>query len=400
MTLRSRSRTVRILLFAVAGLAFMCLLALAVLAFVNSRRPVQSSVLDRLGEPEKARLAEAFHIRQALGDAVWPGWGEARIPAVLYNEQYAFLVGYPGTPPDGWVKVPQDTHYGGEWEPVPGDTFGGQAYYRQRLPGSGVTPEAFAVLIGDQWSSSLPTMEWLRLSMAEQMEAGLPPVLGRFVPYQLITGLFVPSSDFYIAAVSHEAFHAFEGMMAPERLAEAEQATRLEATYPYENVAFQEAWQAELDLLTRALQATSPEETAELARDFLNSRRARRQDFELPDSQVDLERQREWLEGLSKYVELAIWRQAATTPDYAPLPALLEDPEFEGYAGYEKRWDQEVKQIGRMSDDDGDGRFYYSGMAQATLLDRLMPEWKSMAMGERIFLETLLERVLSQETSN
>ncbi len=40
--------------------------------------------------------------------------------------------------------------------------------------------------------------------------------------------------------------------------------------------------------------------------------------------------------------------------------------------------------------DDGDGRFYYTGMAQAIILDRLLPEWKTMAMNEDVFLENLI----------
>jgi len=44
----------------------------------------------------------------------------------------------------------------------------------------------------------------------------------------------------------------------------------------------------------------------------------------------------------------------------------------------------------RMANDEGDGRFYYSGMAQAFLLDRLRPDWKSKAFDEDIWLEDLL----------
>jgi len=44
-----------------------------------------------------------------------------------------------------------------------------------------------------------------------------------------------------------------------------------------------------------------------------------------------------------------------------------------------------------MAADWGDGRFYYSGMAQAVLLDRLMPGWKDQALEDGVFLEDLLE---------
>ena len=37
-----------------------------------------------------------------------------------------------------------------------------------------------------------------------------------------------------------------------------------------------------------------------------------------------------------------------------------------------------------------DVRFYYSGMAQAFLLDRLMPGWKDRALSDDVWLEDLL----------
>jgi hypothetical protein len=43
-----------------------------------------------------------------------------------------------------------------------------------------------------------------------------------------------------------------------------------------------------------------------------------------------------------------------------------------------------------MAGNDGDGRFYDSGMAQAALLDRLLPGWKAQFFDEGVFLEELL----------
>ncbi|NKQ36994.1 MAG: hypothetical protein HF973_15450 [Chloroflexi bacterium] len=53
--------------------------------------------------------------------------------------------------------------------------------------------------------------------------------------------------------------------------------------------------------------------------------------------------------------------------------------------------------MGRMADDVGDGRFYYSGMAQAALLDRLLPDWKEQALTDGVFLEDLLETAVTQQ---
>ena len=87
------------------GLIILCLLVVAGSALSNLGLPQRSTTLDHLSELEKARLSEVLHLRSALGDAVWPGWSQADIPLIVYNEQYAFLVGYPD-PPAGWLKVP------------------------------------------------------------------------------------------------------------------------------------------------------------------------------------------------------------------------------------------------------------------------------------------------------
>ena len=48
----------------------------------------------------------------------------------------------------------------------------------------------------------------------------------------------------------------------------------------------------------------------------------------------------------------------------------------------------------RMADDEGDGRFYYTGMAY--LLDRLMPDWKQKAFDDGIWLEDLLAEAVPE----
>jgi len=392
--MNTKSRFIRGLIFIVLGVILLCLVAAGVSALVNHSLPTGSQIVDRLSDLEKARLAEVFHLRQTLGDAVWPGWGQADIPVILYNEEYAFLVGYPD-PPSGWAKVPNRDLRGGPWEVVPADTFEGRPYYRQQLPAPGVTPEAFTVLVGERWVASMSTREWTRISLMNQIREDLPPLLQQVFPYRLALGVY--SSDWHIVAVLHESFHAYEGMVAPERLADAEVAARRnEARYPWDDPALQDAWQVELDLLAQALQAISDEEAAELARQFLAQRQQRREENNLDASSVDYERQRDWLEGLAKYVELTIWHEAATAPGYEPLPGLADDPDFKGYTTFERRWSQEIDQIRWVADDEGDGRFYYTGMAQAVILDRLAPGWKTRILVEDVWLEELLDEAVQQ----
>lgn len=386
-----RSRIKRTGVVIVAALLVLCLGGTAVSLITNRSLPTGEMDAAQLSELDKARLAEITHLRQMLGNASWPGWGDAAIPLIAYNDAYAFLVGYPGEPPAGWVKVPHGEPQGQPWQIVPGDDFLGAPYYRTPLPPDGPTPQAFTVQVGDVWAASLQTRPAMHVMMAREFRGMLPDGIGEALPYALAAGLFLRNSDSYVAAMLHEAFHAYQGMQAPERLAAAELATiRQQAAYPHTDEAFVVDWQAELDLLKAAVISEDEAETAVLARRFLAQRAARRAAANLSPALVAYEQQREWLEGLALYNELNILRQAYIHDVYQPVAGMDADPEFDRYQKFEQRWQQETDQIARMAGNEGDGRFYYSGMAQAALLDRLLPDWKTRVFDEGIFLEDLL----------
>jgi hypothetical protein len=384
----------RCITFVIVGIPCVCVLLTGLSVLSNLILPAYLPATERLSELDKARLAEAIHLRRALGDRLWQGWSQADLPMIVYNEAYAFLVGYPN-PPAGWVKVPGNVTRGGVWEAVSDDTFDGQAYYRQRLPNPGVTPEAFTVLVGDQWVSSLTSREWMEISMGNDFRNKVPPFMRIFFPYRLAGRSFlaaVGGKDWYIVAMLHESFHAFEGMSYPTRLAASE--TMFQENndrYMWEDQGFRQRWQTELNLLADAVQAVSEAEALDLARQFLAQRQQRRAEFNMDADLIALESLKEWEEGLAKYTELSIWRLAAVSPDYRPLDVMENDTGFKRYTTAGQRWSQEIQQIRRMANDQGDGRFYYSGLAQAAILDRLMPDWRTKVMTEDVFLEDLLQ---------
>ena len=94
-----KGKLTKIILYSILELTVLCIGIIGYLALSNWNLPTHSQVVDRLSDLEKARLAEAIHLRHNLGDQVWPGWGDADIPFIIYNKSYAFLVNYP-TPPD------------------------------------------------------------------------------------------------------------------------------------------------------------------------------------------------------------------------------------------------------------------------------------------------------------
>jgi hypothetical protein len=69
---------------------------------------------------------------------------------------------------------------------------------------------------------------------------------------------------------------------------------------------------------------------------------------------------------------------------------MAGDTGFSNYKNFNQIWLQQIQQIRSMAKDDGDIRFYYSGLAQAAILDRLAPEWRTRILAEDVWLEDLL----------
>jgi hypothetical protein len=366
-------------------LFMLCIIGVAASALSNINLPQSSTTLDHLNQLEKARLSEIIHLRTTLGDVVWPGWSQAEIPLIVYNEQYAFLVGYPN-PPDGWLKVPGLEPRGGPWEEIPGDTFEGHPYYRTPITDPQKTPEGFTVLVGDRWVATFQTREYGEVHFYQEFRNNLPPFISNLVPLRLAWGFLMGKTDNYIAALEHESFHAYEGMLSSDRLKEAESMYSVEENYPFE--AMEEPWKQEMDVLIQAVQADTEAEAIELAREFLKKRDSRREG--LNPEQIDLERLREWEEGLAKYAELEITRQAGTSDSYHPVESIAQDNDFKNYNGQQQFWSNQLKEAKKTQGRSGDTRFYYSGFALAVLLDRLLPEWKPRLLPGGAYLDDLL----------
>lgn len=388
-------KALKIILTILLSLAALCIGLMLVSAVSNIGLPQTSSHPEMLSETERIRLDEYFHLRRAAGNAVWPGWGDAELPAITYNEGYAFLLGYPEQPPAGWIKVPAGIQHGHTWQELAGETFEGQTIHYQPLSPD-IYPENFAVRVGEQWVSSLQTREWMEIQLAQTVRSDLPGFLRPVFPYRLFIGLLLGGDDKYISLTAHESFHAWQGHAAPQKFAAAETAARLDENYPWENEVLSQNWKAELQHLSDMLRNENPAALSDQVRRFLDLRAARRQSADLSLELIAYEQQREWLEGLARYAELEIWRQGSM-PGYEPLASTAALPNFDRYQGFETRWKQELDQMPRMYNDNSDGRFYYSGMAQACLLDLLMPDWKQRAFEEGIWLETLLAEAVKME---
>jgi hypothetical protein len=387
---KKRHSAVQILIAVIACLMLLCA-AVALLSWGANRRLAAVDVgQNELSTLDLARWQESVHLRAEFGDAVWPGWGQADIPTVLYNAEYAFLLGLP-LPEAGWRLVPRDAQQGTAWEPVLPEPIT-VPYLRQVLQGE-ARPQAFAMLVGDRWVASMATEESMRVSLATEIRAGLPRGPGVVFPAAWMANLLLPDTDTYISLLSHESFHAYVGLVAPERLWAAERVgmTASEA-YPWPDQVLRGAWKQELSILGEALDADDLDTTVALSQEFVAHREQRRSGLS-PES-VLYEQDREWSEGLARYAELEIWRLASLAEDYSPAEGMALDDGYHRYSHFRARWSRELQQIARMANDEGDGRFYYSGMAQAYLLDRLAPGWKDNALDAGVHLDDVLADAL------
>jgi len=376
-------RIFAVLLIMIGGL-------IAISALSNINLPTQSKVVNYLSDGDKARLAEFFHLRQRLGNQVWPGWGDSDSPVILHNEAYAFLINFDGQPPKGWIKVPLGELRGGEWEEVRNDQFLGQVYYRQPITDPEKTPENFTVLVGDQWVATLQTYEFAAIDFYDGFKDQLPGFLRPIFPYRLFWSLLIPNSEAYIGALAHESFHSVQGVSVADRLSQAEEAAVIEGSYPWEGQAVTEAWQIELDLLFDAVNTDDLIQKKELAQQFLAQRNQRRETLGFSEEHIAYEKEREWLEGLAKYAELALQLEASQNSDYAPAPQAINDPDFDNYSRTERYFSQQVTEVTRMASQGGETRFYYTGLCIGLLLDELAPDWKNQIFSSGVYLEDLL----------
>jgi hypothetical protein len=372
--MRSRAkRYTKYALILLSGMLVSCII-MAVAGYISNRNlpggPLTTAFLDDL---DKIRLAETINLRTRLGGEIWPGWDQAEIPLIVWNRDYEFLVGV-SEPPAGW-------------EAVPGDTFQGQVYYRRPA----VDPQNFAVPIGDRWAASMATKYETDFFMQEVFIDILPPLVEDIFPYRL---LILPS-EVQISGVLHESFHVYQADVARSAFDGAETIYAEGESYWEADAVMHADWKAEIDLLIDAMQASEKGDLAELTRQFLSQRDQRRAGHDLSAILVEYEQCIEWLEGTAKYMELGIWEAASQSQGYTPLPETSSDPDFRGYQTFVSHWGREISQAKRQASLEGDVRFYYTGMLQARLLDRLMPNWKTHILHEGIFLEDLLRQAVS-----
>jgi len=301
-----------------------------------------------LSPDDKLGLTELFRLKKERGDRVWPGFTAADIPLILFNDSHDFLVGAANPPPP--------------WEVVEKDDFEGKPYFRRAHDKD---LQAFALGYGRHWAGSLATIEFMN---SGQSSLKISP-------------------DFWVVLALHEMFHAFQADLAPERFREALAVYAFDDRYPYKDKEFAAAWNAEGAALAQALGAPDGAGAGQSAREFQRLRQERRKKAGFSPDLLAFERELEWLEGLAKYAEISFYESAAAAGGQESAPVRFKPRFFIFQMDF-------VRLEKNLGGQDGDLRFYLSGMAQARLLDRLKPDWKSKVRIADLALEEFLKTAL------
>lgn len=358
---------------AFGALLGLCLLLSTISAISNRDLPVEDNARI-LGVLDQARLLEALQLRAELGEQVWTGWGKAEIPVILWNGSYEFLFQYTGPPPADWTVITMAE-------------LAGTPSFRRTAD----NPQNFAVKVGETWTASIATKNNTDVFLIDSFRDIFPTPLKQIFPYRLL----IQPSETQLGAVLHESFHVYQYQRAPERIEQAELIHGWGDEYDTASEAFNAELKEESKLLTLALKAETRAEKTELVRQFLSARDARRESQQLSSELIAYERWLEWEEGTAKYIEVAILKTAHEATAYQPVPGMQNDPDFKYYRKFDQRWSQELIQL-EYPQATGEPRFYMSGMAQAFLLDALMPGWKEQYWDEGIFLEDLLRITVTE----
>jgi len=323
-------------------------MSIALMAVIFLRGASQDQGPAILSPDDRLGLAEVFRLKKDWGDRIWPGFAEAEIPVLLFNDNDDFLVGAEAPP------LP--------WEAIKKDDFAGRTYYRRVHQ---KRTQAFAVPLGSLWAGSIGTVEF--------MNSGRLPLK--------------VSLDYWAVITLHEMFHAYQAGQAPERFKGALAVYAREGSYPFQDKPFAAAWNAEGAALAQAIGAPDRAGAERSAGEFVRLRRERRRRAALDPGLVNYERELEWLEGLAKYAEVIFYESAASKGAEEGNPVRYK-PRFFIFQMDLVRLE---KTLGGQA---GDLRFYLSGMAQARLLDRLKPGWQKTAPMKSFCLEDLLQNVL------
>jgi hypothetical protein len=201
-----------------------------------------------------------------------------------------------------------------------------------------------------------------------------------------------------MATIAHEAFHVFQDRAAPDK-----GANELDARlYPCLSVKNNVAVALEATALEACLRAATDADARAAALRWLAIRIDRRAD--LAPEVVAYEDGNEFSEGVAMYIE---WRLADVLEGRAADDALWWAQGFHGFDDLSHMREERLERLrgslrGEVNINNDPygmspvrGRLYFSGMAIAAMLDRIVPDWKTRIFEADVSLTDLVEAALA-----
>ncbi|HKJ30771.1 MAG TPA: hypothetical protein VKA34_03035 [Balneolales bacterium] len=343
-------------------------LLIAVVVIENYR---EATLRDRkydsptLTAKDKRNIREALILKQTLGDKIWPHLSKANIPIILFNDQYEFLTNH-STPPDNW-------------SPVKKDRIDHSIYYRKTVD----KPQNFVVKVDDKWAGSLATFDRLNREYYLGVRKELPPFIAQLYPYQYAS----VSTDLYIVTLLNEIFHAYQAEFYSKQFNQATESLKYGSYYPYVDPNTTKLWNKEGYYLWKASHSENPDTIISNTKKFLTIREERRKQANLSPQLIRYEQNMEWLDGLAKYSEIKFYELSARQ---SPASSLVY------FHINHPQWKQEYSDLkNKLGHQKDEFRFHLSGMAQAEILDKLLPNWKVTLSIQQESLEDLLRLALN-----
>ena len=299
---------------------------------------------------DATRVAEFYRLADQIQDKVWPGWSKSPAPLLLVTADTEYLTHFPD-PPKEFQKS--------------GDDF----YARPR-----------------QFSTDL---------QATFPAFGFPPVIVIGEPATTPSKTSTP----WLIVVMHEHFHQLQWAQ-PEYLnainnlglnkGDTTGMWMLNYPFPYEVPEIAESFAHLRDTLLAALNEVDQQKFAPLSKAFLKERKDFMAQF-LPGDRKYFSFQI-WQEGVARYVQI---KSAEAAADYPPSAAFSALPDYTPFSTYaltvRSRTLNELKSVDLAQSKRES--FYSFGAAEALLLDRINPEWKTQYFQHLLTTEPLFTTV-------
>jgi hypothetical protein len=306
--------------------SLLAVLALSVTLLAQGHKPLPAD--------DAVRISEFYRLSEQIQDKIWSGWSKIPAPLLLVTSDSEYLTRFP-TPPKDFQKVGDDTYTRPRQFPTD---------LQATFPAFGMPP---VIVIGEpKATSSQTSTPWLIVVMHEhfhQLQWAQPDYI------KAIADLGLSKGD-------------STGMWM------------LNYPFPYEVPEIAQSFEYLRDKLLSALNEVDQQKFAQLSKTYLVERKRFFAQL-MPDDRKYFSFEL-WQEGVARYIQI---KAAETAGDCQPSTAFAALPDYTPFntlaVSARSRTLDELKHIDITQ---SKREVVYSfGAAEALLLDRINPEWKS-----------------------